>query len=969
METIIVLAVLVLLAVPVGVVVALVWIAGLRRRVVVLEQRLAQWQTGTAERADAPAQAPAQAPAYAPGRAWERPEVPDLDAGLGSSADNAAHVSAAQRGDGWHMAAAAEQNAADGSAVPPPLPAQTTAAAARDVNAMLQVPGQDSQPAQSQAPHAQSAQSQAAHSESGQPQAAQRQPTQPQPPQPAYAPAQPGPVARAATALKRWFTEGNVPVKVGMLVLLAGVASLLKYASDQGWMRMPIELRLAGISVLALVGLVFGWKQRAQRPGFALALQGGAIGGLLLTVFAAFKLYGLLDAGPALGISVVLIAGMCVLAVLQDSRTLAVLGVLAGFLAPIWLSTGSGNHVGLFTYYAVLNAGIVAIAWLRPWRALNLLGFAFTFGIGTLWGALQYTPAKFATTEPFLLLFFAMYVAILVLHARRGDGSAGKVIDGSLLFGTPLVAFALQARLLEGDRLPLALCAVAVAALYAGLASWLLRRTCTRLLGQAHAMLAVGFATLAIPLALSARATASVFALEGVGLLWLGLRQQRRIPQVSGVALQVLAAVGVAFGVDAWRYDAVAVANATCMSTLLIALAGWASAWFLRDAEHPGRALVAYLWGLGWWALCGVHEVLRFADLRSEPDLLLGFVALSLWLAADVHRRRPTTALVWTVMSGLALAAPLALWQVEAHTQPFAHWGALAWGVFALAGTRALWCLRRQQGAGAMAAQFIWWLLWPLVVSLGAAWLADAFLLANGWRCALLAAPWLIVATLGLLRWPWLAWPQAASFDPARNALLSCVFAVLGLGWLLVLLDPVSAAPLPWLPLFNPAELAQLAVLALLARWAWSPPAPALLQRWRVTALGVLGWALITGSTLHSVHHWGGVPWDSALISATLSQTSLTIVWSVLGVLGWVIGSRRGQRGLWLGGALLMGLVLAKLVLVDRQHLGNLLGIGSFMAYGLLCTVVGYLAPAPPRPLAAAEEHAVEDDGVEKDQA
>ena len=52
---------------------------------------------------------------------------------------------------------------------------------------------------------------------------------------------------------------------------------------------------------------------------------------------------------------------------------------------------------------------------------------------------------------------------------------------------------------------------------------------------------------------------------------------------------------------------------------------------------------------------------------------------------------------------------------------------------------------------------------------------------------------------------------------------------------------------------------------------------------------------------------------------------------------------------LWLAGAVLMGVVLAKLVLVDRQHLGNLLGIGSFIAYGLLCTVVGYLAPAPPR--------------------
>ncbi|WP_265335549.1 DUF2339 domain-containing protein [Xanthomonas campestris] len=897
---------LAVLALPVGLVIALVWVGRLQRRVWELEQRVAQWQ-GVAAPAAA-ARASAQA---APNAPVDDQPVPSQ---VSMPTEAVAPVPRAT------------------APVPPQLhsmdPSLTARSSASVSEAVARTPS---------------------------PVAASAQPTQP--PSAPTPPPTPNAIERAASALKRWFTEGNVPVKVGMLVLLAGVASLLKYASDQGWMRMPVELRLAGISAVALAGLVFGWRQRTVRPGFALALQGGAIGGLLLTVFAAFKLYGLLGAGLAMGISVVLIAGMCVLAVLQDSRTLAVLGVLAGFLAPIWLSSGSGNHVALFSYYAVLNAGIVAVAWVRPWRVLNLLGFAFTFGIGTLWGALQYAPAKFATTEPFLLVFFAMYVAIPVLHARRGDGSAGKLIDGSLLFGTPLVAFALQARLLEGDRLPLALCVLAVAALYAALAAWLLRRPATRLLGEAHAMLAVGFATLAVPLALSARATASVFALEGVGLLWLGLRQQRRFSQVSGVGLQMLAAIGVAFGVDAWRYDSVAVANATCMSTLLLALAGWASAWFLRDAGHPRRALVAYLWGLGWWTLCGVHEILRFAgDLRSEPDLLLGFVALTVWLAAEVHRRRPAAALVWTVMAGLALAAPLALWQSHAHTQPFAHWGALAWLAFAVAGARALWCLRMQHGAGAIAAQFIWWLLWPLVVSLGAAWLADAFLLANGWRCALLAAPWLIVAAFGMLRWSWIAWPQGAGFAPARTALLSCVFGVLGVGWVLVLLDPVSASPLPWLPLLNPAELTQLAVLALLARWAWSAQSPMLLQRWRVTALGVLGWALLTGSTLHSVHHWGAVPWDTQLLGATLSQTSLTIVWSVLGVLGWVIGSRRGQRGLWLGGALLMGLVLAKLVLVDRQHLGNLLGIGSFMAYGLLCTVVGYLAPAPPRQAPLAEE-------------
>ena len=57
----------------------------------------------------------------------------------------------------------------------------------------------------------------------------------------------------------------------------------------------------------------------------------------------------------------------------------------------------------------------------------------------------------------------------------------------------------------------------------------------------------------------------------------------------------------------------------------------------------------------------------------------------------------------------------------------------------------------------------------------------------------------------------------------------------------------------------------------------------------------------------------------------------------------------RTEARMNLFGLVLMGVVLVKLMTIDRQHLGNLLGIGSFIGYGLLCTVVGYLAPAPPR--------------------
>ncbi|MFT4257155.1 MAG: DUF2339 domain-containing protein [Pseudoxanthomonas sp.] len=763
-------------------------------------------------------------------------------------------------------------------------------------------------------------------------------------------PAEPDFIQRGVERIKHWFTTGNVPIKVGMLVMLAGVAALLKYASDAGWLRMPIEFRLAGIAATALAGLAFAWRKRESHRAFALAVQGGAIGVLLLTVFAAFKNYQLIDALPAFAISVVLVAGLCVMAVLQESRTLAILGVLAGFMAPIWLSDGSGNHVGLFSYYALLNAGIFAIAWLRPWRVLNLLGFAFTFGIGTVWGVLQYSPAKFASTEPFLLLFFAFYLLLPLLYARKQKTKGSARIDGCLLFGTPLIAFSLQAGLLEGERMPLALCALGVAVLYAVLAKLLIGRERYHTLAGGYAILAVGFATLAVPLALSARATASVFALEGAGLVWLGLMQQHRLARWSGIGLQLAAAFALMVGLSG-GHVAMAIANPVFMGALLIALAAFATAWLHRREGKDAVATMAYGWGLLWWLGDGAGEIDRFLRHDVQPDAVLMLVAFTGWLAAEVQLRKPARALALTALGALALGFPLALWQTVEHQQPLLGCGALAWAVFAVLGVRMLLCLRGGDGRIAALAQLVWWLLWPTVLSLMAWYLGKRFELAEGWVGLLLALPWLALAIVSLRRWAWLARPLGAGFDAWKPALQGVVFALLGLWWLRSLASPGSAAPLPWVVLFNPLDLAQIAVLVLLATWLWRgerlPPPQGI-------GLAVAALLLATVMTLRAVHHWGGEPWSDHLLGSKLAQTSLTVVWSLLGVVGWVSGSRRGQWGLWLAGAILMGVVLAKLLLVDRGNLGDLLGIGAFIAYGLLCTLVGWLAPAPPRRVAAS---------------
>jgi uncharacterized membrane protein len=182
------------------------------------------------------------------------------------------------------------------------------------------------------------------------------------------------------------------------------------------------------------------------------------------------------------------------------------------------------------------------------------------------------------------------------------------------------------------------------------------------------------------------------------------------------------------------------------------------------------------------------------------------------------------------------------------------------------------------------------------------------------------------------------------------------VFIALGLWWLLMLFNAGQSAPLPWLAVLNPLDLAQLSVLLLLALWlrdGVSARTPLASQP--VVALALAGLLLVTVMTLRGVHHWGAIAWDGALLGTGLAQTSLTVVWSLLGMAGWVLGSRRGQWGLWLAGAILMGIVLLKLLLIDRSNLGDLLGIGAFIAYGLLCTLVGWLAPAPPRRTASQQ--------------
>ena len=627
----------------------------------------------------------------------------------------------------------------------------------------------------------------------------------------------------------------------------------------------------------------------------------------------------------------------------------------------------------LFTFYAILDAGIFAIAWFRPWRALNLLGFACTFLIGTAWGVLRYRPENFATTEPFLVLFFLLYVGIAVAYALQRSLEVRAPVDGMLVFGTPLVTAGLQAALVRPYEYGMSISAVAMAAVYIALAYLLHSRRGDglRLLTDAFASLGLVFATLAVPLAVDARWTSATWALEGAALVWIGLRQRRFALRMFGLFLEVAASLAFMRDVELrWVVAAVEqtpILNSRFVGALLIATAGVFSAWrygaereACRAREHV-IAPIALGWGLLWWLGAGFAEIDRFAPGAHAVALAVAWLALTAAVLLVVApglsfdlARLPIVALV-PVLFAIAIVNGAIVSARGGHLMGGPD--ALAWLAALAIGVVALRVLERENLAQRLLAAAhvtLVWLVFALAAEEGA-WLVRLASEVETWRLA----SWLLVPaamTLALCKWHA---PQHWPFERWRAAQVGVgagvVVAVLVTAAVLAnFVADGNPAPLPYLPILNPLDLTFAAIALATIVWWQETRAIGAARSFEVDELlgmgGVVGVLWITMSTVRVVHHFADVPFrfDAAWQSGVV-QAALALVWTLTALAAMVLGNRRQSRAAWIGGATLGGLVIVKLFLVDLAHAGSIARIVSFIGVGILFLVIGYLAPVPAR--------------------
>jgi uncharacterized membrane protein len=784
-------------------------------------------------------------------------------------------------------------------------------------------------------------------------------------PEPARTAGAPEPAAAQPPAWLHLLLGGNTVVRVGVIVLFFGVAFLLKFAYEHA--RVPIEVRLIAVAAGAIALLLVGWRLRHSRPGYALALQGGGVGVLYLTVFASLRLYALLPPGAALVLLILIAALSAAAAVLQNSQSLAILGASGGFLAPVLTSTGGGNHVMLFGYYAVLNAGILGVAWYKSWRPLNLVGFAFTFGIGAAWGAQFYRPELYASTQPFLILFFLMYLAIPVLFARREATRPERYLDATLVFGVPLLVFGFQLRLTHAIEYGAAFSALAVSLVYLVVARSLYarHRDVLRMLTEAFLALGIVFATLAVPLALDGRWTAAVWALEGAALVWVGVRQNRRLARAFGLLLQLAAGIAFADSASA-AYARPPVLNSFYLGCLLIALAGMFSNWYLErhrqdlKRAQPWAAIVVFFWGLAWWTLGGMQEIETHARARFEPDIALLFFAGSCAAFGWLHRRIGWRLALYCAFALLPLMAITGLVAATAYGKPhpLADLGWIAWpAAFAV----HLWLLRRHEHAQpqwldhvhagsiwVLAAIGAWQVAWTIdeVVASQPTWALIGWALLPG---ALVVA----LALWGERR----SWPVSAHL---RAYLLNGAAPVSAFLWCWVIYGSLTSdgdpAPLPYMPVLSPLDLTQIGALLAIALWLHKAHGLRLVDLTGERAalayalIGAAAFIAANGMLLRTLHYWAEVPLSlQAMTRSMLVQAAFSIFWSALALGAMVAATRLRLRALWITGAALMGVVVIKLFLVDLSNVGGVERIVSFIGVGLLMLLIGYMSPVPPR--------------------
>ena len=452
---------------------------------------------------------------------------------------------------------------------------------------------------------------------------------------------------------------------IGIVAVTLGVGFFLKLAFDKQWIGPGARVSLSALLGVSL--LYIGERLRGRGlKSYAYILSGGGILILYLSDYAAYNFYHLIGQTLAFLLMAIVTTTAVLLSVRLNALSVAILGLVGGFLTPVLLSTGVDNEVALFTYVALLDAGVLAVAYFKRWRSLDFLSFAGTVAISLGWAFKFFGPGKVWITLVFLSVFFLLYALLAFFHNVL-PGRPTRWFDVSLAIANATFYFGLSYRMLTEagfDQATPATQALLISIFF----TWLFYATLRwspddRLLRYSYVGAAATFLTVAVAIQLELHWVTIAWAVEALMLTWVGLRSGERAARHAALAV-FCTAVGHWFIWDMTRFangvdpSFVPLLNRRALSSAVLVGAIAAAAWLYKRATEVDE--YERLTVRTFFALTGnaVALTLLSLDLNDyfAARLPQSGVALTIFHSPLENARQFSISALWTLYAATTLA-------------------------------------------------------------------------------------------------------------------------------------------------------------------------------------------------------------------------------------------------------------------------------------------------------------------------
>ena len=388
------------------------------------------------------------------------------------------------------------------------------------------------------------------------------------------------------------FIGGKLLNRIGALALIIGLGFFMKYAFDNNMISETVRVLIGFIFGFTCLGLAY----RTHKKGFQIFAQGligAGIAILYLTVYASFNFYSLVPQWLAFLMMSCVTALSLALGIHYNSRAIGLFGWAGGFLTPIMLSTGSANEIGLFTYIALLNVGLLAIVFLKKdWQIIEPLTFTSTWIMYWAWFFKYYHESDLIITVFFISLFWLLFFGMDVARLRLLNNNTAHLQHAIAVINTIIYYIILYHLIDFNYHSWMAGATIILAGIHAGVFLWLNRHKAV------HEIVIIRYVLTAITLAVLATAihfegfrTVIAWSIEAAALLWFGIQWRKTFVWFSAITLYMLAIVKLAATQGAFAFVPIEsfqlLLNERCLTFVVLSSALITGACRIQIIEEP----------------------------------------------------------------------------------------------------------------------------------------------------------------------------------------------------------------------------------------------------------------------------------------------------------------------------------------------------------------------------------------------